>query len=155
MRTFYIMKFRLTWRETCHVITLRDEHGTALRTNRIRKIHSAEYVWFTSGSTVWGFGGTVVAYVSFTCVEKFRFQLHAVVRLKLCWPYVTSVLSSLTLPGTAGFFWMLRFPTITSCSGTASMRRILTEVQGEQFGYGWQCYAVLINKYLLINYLQY
>ena len=73
----------------------------------LRKIVSSS---LTPGDT----GGTVVVHVSLTTVTRVPFWLHAIIWLKLPWSHVSRVLSSLTLPSTTGFLWVLWFPPVVT-----------------------------------------
>ena len=63
---------------------------------------------------LWGAGGTVVVHVSLATLTCVRFRLHAVIWLKLPWSHMRRVLSSLTLPSTAGFLRVLQFPPVVT-----------------------------------------
>ena len=73
-------------------------------------------VWITTTHHTFlkGAGGTVVVHASLTTVTKVRFQLCAVIWLKLPWSHVRKVLSNLTLPSIAGFLRVLRFPPVVT-----------------------------------------
>ena len=57
---------------------------------------------------------TMVVHVSLTTVTRVRFRLHAAIWLKLPWPHVRKVLSSLTLPNIAGFLRVLLFSLVVT-----------------------------------------
>ena len=79
--------------------------------HNVRKcFNSAHFI----SRTLWDAGGTVAVHVSLTTVIRVRFQLRAVIWLKLPWSHVRRVLSSLSLQSIAGFLRVLRFPPVVT-----------------------------------------